>query len=225
MLTRLEEIDSLRADLLAIRREAPAPAPRWNQDWFPWLDAAMAYAMARRLKPALWLEIGSGHSTRFVARAIQDGDLKTRLVAIDPRPRAALRGLSVEWHNAIAQDADPAIYRALRPGDVLFVDSSHVLMPGSDVDFVINRLLPELPSGLNFHVHDVFLPDSYPADWAWRGYNEQNAIGALVTSGAWHVLGASHYMATRLGERVTGGIMGELAPAPGPVSSLWLRKR
>ncbi len=222
---RLGEIEALGPALLAIAPDAPAPSPRWNQDWFPWLDAALAYAIARHLKPALWLEIGSGHSTRVVARAIADGKLPTRLAAIDPEPRARLAGLNVEWHRSIAQGADPALFRALRSGDVLFIDSSHILMPGTDVDYVLNQVLPLLPSGVHLHVHDIFLPDAYPHDWAWRGYNEQNAFAPLILSGAWALLGAGHFMATRMERAVTAGIMGRLPRASGPVSSLWLRKR
>ena len=53
-------------------------------------------------------------------------------------------------------------------------------MPGTDVDFLLNRILPALPAGVLVHVHDVFLPDDYPADWEWRGYNEQLGVAALI---------------------------------------------
>jgi len=67
----LAAIESLAAALQAIGG-APPPAPRWNQDWFPRLDAAAAYAMVRRHRPARIVEVGSGHSTRFLARAVVD---------------------------------------------------------------------------------------------------------------------------------------------------------
>ena len=44
MVSFLTSIEEYAADLEAIGAE-PAPAPRWNQDWFPRLDAAAAYAM------------------------------------------------------------------------------------------------------------------------------------------------------------------------------------
>ena len=44
-------------------------------------------------------------------------------------------------------------------------------------------MLPALPPGVHVHIHDVFLPDGYPPNWAWRGYNEQNAVAALLASG------------------------------------------
>jgi predicted O-methyltransferase YrrM len=225
MRARLTEIEALAESLSAIPWEAEAPEPRWNQDWFPWLDAALAYAMARAMKPRIWLEIGSGHSTRFVARAIKDGALETRLIAIDPAPRAALAGLKVEWIGATLQEAGLDRFGVLRAGDVLFVDSSHILMPGSDVDLLLNSIVPSLPSGVLLHVHDIFLPDSYPRDWAWRGYNEQIAVASLFLSGAWEILASSRYLSTRLESQTRAGILGRLPQSPGPVSSLWLRKR
>ena len=48
--------------------------------------------MVRSLRPRRIVEVGSGHSTRFLARAVADGGLDTRITAIDPRPRASIRG-------------------------------------------------------------------------------------------------------------------------------------
>ena len=67
-------IEQYAAELEAIG-SAPPPAPRWNQDWFPRLDAAAAYAMVRNTRPRRIVEVGSGHSTRFMARAVADGGL------------------------------------------------------------------------------------------------------------------------------------------------------
>ena len=89
----LEMIEGHGNALCAIG-DAPPPAPRWTQDWFPRLDAAAAYALVRHHRPARIVEVGSGHSTRFLARAVADGSLDTAITAIDPAPRATLDGLS-----------------------------------------------------------------------------------------------------------------------------------
>ena len=89
----LDRIGDHKDALLGIGADDPAPGPRWHQDWFPRLDAAVAYAMVRAAEPARIIEVGSGHSTRFLARAITDGGLTTRLTAIDPAPRAAIQEL------------------------------------------------------------------------------------------------------------------------------------
>jgi len=221
-------VESLKNDpspLEAIGSEGP-PAPRWQQDWFPRLDGAAAYGLVRRHRPQRIVEIGSGHSTRFLARAIQDGKLATRLVAIDPEPRATLRGLAVEWIAKPLQAAGDAPFAALGPNDVVFIDSSHVMMPGSDVDHLVNRILPALAPGVLVHVHDIFLPDAYPAAWSWRGYNEQQAVLPLLTAGGYEVLFASHYAITRHAAAVLNGALGRLPmPAGAHESSLWLVKR
>ncbi|MCC6469458.1 MAG: class I SAM-dependent methyltransferase [Alphaproteobacteria bacterium] len=221
-----DRIDRFAPELQAIGADAPAPAPRWNQDWFPRLDAACAYALVRARRPRTIVEIGSGHSTRFLARAIADDDLTTRLVAIDPAPRAALAGLAVEWRRALVQETPTGLFADLRAGDLLFIDSSHVLMPGTDVDHLLNRVLPILPAGVLVHLHDIFLPDDYPPAWAWRGYNEQLALPALILGGAYRPLFASRYAVTRMQERLERGVVAHLPIPDGAFeSSLWLEKR
>jgi hypothetical protein len=223
--TVLARIDAYAPALAAIGEHAGPPAPRWGQGWFPRLDAAAAYAIVRDRRPARIVEVGSGHSTRFLARAAADGGLATAITAIDPVPRADLARLPVCHVAAPVQHADPAPFAALGPGDVLFIDSSHVAMPGTDVDLLLNGVLPALPAGVLVHVHDVFLPDGYPAAWRWRGYNEQLLVAALVAGGGYAPLFASRYVASRLPDAVGGTVLPRLPLWPGvPETSLWLEK-
>jgi hypothetical protein len=220
----LADLETYRERLLGMR--GPAPQPRFDQEWFPTLDAAAGYAVVRRARPGRIVEVGSGHSTRFLARAIADEALATELLCIDPAPRAALRGLALRWVEEVVQRAPQGCFSALRPGDILFVDSSHILMPGTDVDWLLNRILPAVAAGVIVHFHDVFLPDPYPEGWTWRGYNEQQAIAALLQGEAFDCLFASHYVATRLAARLERGVLAELPrPAAALESSLWLVKR
>jgi predicted O-methyltransferase YrrM len=225
---QLEQYDQVLAEVETLapaleRLGGPAPAPRFDQDWFAPLDACVAYAMVVRHQPRRIVEVGSGHSTRFLARAIADRGLATTLECIDPAPRASLRGLPVRWRETTVQDAPESCFQGLAAGDLLFIDSSHVLMPGSDVDWLLNRILPTLAAGVLIHAHDVFLPDPYPADWAWRGYNEQQALAALLQGGGYAVRFASHYVANQRRERLAAGVLGRLPR--GLASSLWLEKR
>ncbi len=223
--TMLRDIEALAPDILALAdRER---APRFDQDWFPGLDALAAYAIIRRRRPRRIVEIGSGHSTRFMAAAIQDGDDHTTLTCIDPAPRASIEHLNVVWRRSVIQDAPGDDLEALRGGDVLFVDSSHLLMPGTDVDHLIGHVLPGLRPGILVHVHDIFLPDPYPASWAWRGYNEQSAIAALIQGRGYALLFASHYVRTRMAERLQVSPFIDLPGKGGQgfESSLWLAKR
>ncbi len=221
VIARIED----HADSLAALGGGAAPAPRWTQGWFPRLDAAAAYAIVRTHAPGRILEVGSGHSTRFFAAAAADSGRQTAITAIDPQPRAVIEGLGVEFLRMTVQNvAEERLM--LAPGDVLSVDSSHLLVPGSDVDVLINRIWPRLPAGVLVHFHDVFLPDGYPASWSWRGYNEQLAIAPLIASGAAEIVFASHYALTRMADALAGTVLDWLPVVDGAVeSSLWLRKR
>jgi hypothetical protein len=217
----LNLIESYAAELEAIGG-APPPAPRWNQDWFPRLDAAAAYAMVRSTRPKCIVEVGSGHSTRFMARAVADGGLDTRITAIDPQPRASLSGLNIDWIASPVQRV--AAFPPLGEGDILFIDSSHQLKPGSDVEFLLQAVLPLLPGGVRVHFHDIFLPDDYPAAWAWRRYNEQAAVASLIEKNILKVEFASHATVTLEPQRLQG-VLRRLPLVPGAVeSSLWLTK-
>lgn len=221
----LLDIETHRVALLAIG-DQPAPAPRWRQDWFPRLDGAAAYAMTRRFAPARIVEVGSGHSTRFFSRAATDGGLATAITAIDPAPRAVLDGLdNVQVIRKTLQQAGLGPFERLAPGDVLAIDSSHILMPGSDVDLLLNRVLPSLADGVVVHIHDMFLPDDYPVSWAWRGYNEQLGVAPLLNGGGWQPLFASHFVATCMADALAESVVGQLhLPNGAYESSLWLKK-
>ena len=222
----LDGLDGFGQELQAIAADAPAPAPRWDQDWFPRLDAAASYTIVRMRRPRFVVEVGSGHSTRFLLRAVEDGDLNTRIVAIDPSPRAPFASARIEHVASPLERADPGIFARLGAGDILFIDSSHVLMPGTDVDILLNRVLPALPSGVAVHVHDVFLPDPYPESWRWRGYSEQTALAALMHGGGYVPLFSSRYAATHMGARLARGVVARLPlPAGAYETSLWLEKR
>ena len=223
--TLLDGMDGFISDLEKISVDNP-PEPRWNQDWFPRLDAAAAYTLVRAGRPRHIVEVGSGHSTRFLARAMRDGGIEGRITAIDPHPRTSLLGIrDLELLRAPVQDIGLQVFDSLNPGDMLFIDSSHVLMPGSDVDLLINRALPALPSGVLVHFHDIFLPDDYPPQWAWRGYNEQLAVAALVMSKSYVPVFASHFVTSRMREILSRTSVSRILRLTGAFeSSLWLRK-
>jgi predicted O-methyltransferase YrrM len=214
-------IEDHAADLLRIR-DGDGPA-RFDQDWFPRLDAAAAYALVRRERPTRIVEIGSGHSTRFLARAVADGGLDTLITCIDPSPRASLARLAVRHEARLLDETDRPLFAELAARDILFIDSSHVAMPGTDVDRLFLDVLPRLASGVLIHVHDVFLPEGYPLGWTWRGYNEQLVVGALLAGGGYEVVFASSYV-LRVSLMSAEHVVERLPESGVPDGSLWLRK-
>jgi hypothetical protein len=195
--------------------------PRFDQVWFTGLDAAMAYTLVRSYRPRLILEVGSGHSTRFLAQALSDGDIDGDIHSVDPAPRRFVDDLCASVHRGSVTELPASYFERLGPGDVLFIDSSHVSMPGSDVDFLLTRVLPVLRPGTLVHVHDIFLPGGYPQRWPWREYTEQHQLLAVLAGGArMRILCPSAYLRRCHGpaaDRVGG-------PAPGqaPESSFWM---
>ena len=210
----------------AARRDAlealagPPPAPRWDQAWFPVLDAVAACTLVSETPPARIVEVGSGHSTRFLAAAAPDATI----TCIDPAPRAALDALPVTWERALLSEAHLSLFDGLAAGDVAFFDSSHLMWPGLDVDLILNRILPRLAPGVRVHIHDILLPDPYPDAWAWRGYTEQNALGGWIMGGAFSPLFASAYAVTRMGALGHAAVAGLPRHPEALDTSLWMVK-
>lgn len=204
----------------------PVPAPRWDQDWFPRLDGAAAYGIVRKYKPKTIIEVGSGHSTRFMAQAIKDEWLDCQQIAIDPNPRATIKQLPVDWREGILEQEHIEMFANLQAGDIAFFDSSHILMPGTDVDMILNRIFPVLKSGVLIHIHDVFLPAPYPDAWLWRGYNEQNALGPMIAGGICDLVFASSYVAATMQDEIAMTCLKDIPIKQGAFeTSLWLQKR
>jgi hypothetical protein len=152
---------------------------------------------------------------------VADGGLDTRITCIDPEPRATIAGLPVEFLPSDVQAAPLTVFQGLEPGDILFIDSSHQLKAGSDLEFLLERALPRLARGVRVHFHDIFLPDPYPEMWAWRRYNEQEAVARLVADG--YALEFSSWQARKAH---LNGVLARLPLLPGALeSSFWLCKR
>lgn len=222
-----EQADQFAAVLDAVDARAEALESckaMFDQSWFPSLDAAVAYALVRERKPRRIVEVGSGHSTRLLSKAL--GGVG-EILAIDPAPRADIADLpGVRVKSSTLQAAPDQVFDGLVQGDVLFIDSSHILMPGSDVDILLNRVLPRLPSGTLVHIHDIFLPFDYPSIWGWRAYNEQQGVVPLLTSGAFKPLFSSVWAERRMAERVAASVISRLPRPPDALpASLWLEKR
>lgn len=221
----LFEMEAYTAEFSSFGQNPP-PEPRWEQDWFPRLDGAAAYKMVRDNTPRRIIEVGSGHSTRFMARAIKDGNIQTHFTAIDPAPRADISKLPVEILNKTVQEVDLSLFTELKSGDILFIDSSHIAMPGTDVDLLFLDILPALPVGVNVHIHDIFLPYPYPQSWEWRGYNEQQIVAPLLTNGGYNLLFSSQYVVGCLKKELAGLNLGKIPVPKGAFeTSLWLKKK
>ena len=220
----LELVSAFNKDLKKIDYQSRSKnKPRWHQDWFPGLDAAVAYSFVRSKKPKNILEIGSGHSTRFILKAIKDGNLDTSLTCVDPAPRASFFSEKINFFEKTIQSVDLKQLPELSKGDFLIIDSSHIAVSGSDVDIIVNQILPNLPKGVFVHFHDIFFPDHYPPAWQWREYNEQLVISALLFGGRFEPVFSSHFVRRYLEEYIKRHDLCWIPVMPGAFeSSLWL---
>ena len=192
----IEQIAGFHEQFLAIpveavpsRRAKSATAvadaePVWANDWFPAFDAVILYGLLALRNPRIYLEIGSGNSTRFARRAIRDHGLRTRIISIDPCPRAEIDAICDQVLRAPLEDVDVRDVAQLNYEDLLFVDSSHRSFQNSDVTVFFTEILPALPPGIVYGMHDIYLPDDYPPEWAERFYSEQYLLAAYLHGGA-----------------------------------------
>lgn len=178
-----------------------------GNDQFNSVDGEMLYCMIRHFKPARVFEIGSGNSTYLAAQAVLKNEMEgheCELVAFEPYPNEVLAagfpGLSRLVRTKI-QDVPLAQFNKLRENDILFIDSSHVLKIGSDVQYEYLEILPRLNRGVVVHIHDIFLPAEYPRKWVLedrRFWTEQYLLQAfLAFNDSFQVVWAGSYMHLR----------------------------
>ncbi len=154
-------------------------------DYFSGLDAVVYYSLIRRLKPRRIIEIGGGYSTRIAGKALA-ANQSGRLTCIEPYPEERLNGSAFGVHLVTkrVEELEVGFFSALEANDVLFIDSSHTVKFGSDVCYEFLEILPALKRGVWVHVHDIFFPHDYPAEWLLErrlALNEQYLLEAFLS--------------------------------------------
>lgn len=157
--------------------------PYWLNDWIPAFDAISLYCYVALRNPAMYLEIGSGTSTKFVRKAIIDHGLRTKILSIDPHPRSEIDALCDGIIRKPLEDTDLRCFDFLKEGDVVFCDGSHRAFQNSDATVFLTEVVPRLGPRILVGVHDIFLPWDYPAEWARRYYSEQYLLACYVLGG------------------------------------------
>jgi hypothetical protein len=194
-------------------------------------DAKALYAMVRSARPSRIVELGSGHSTLVTAQAVRENAADghpASLEVFDPFPSVVsdeLPGLT-RLERIGAQQVPLSTFESLRSGDVLFVDTTHTVKVGSDVNFVVLEVLPRLAEGVIVHLHDIFLPYEYPKQWLedyGLYWTEQYLVQAfLAHNSAFEVLASMHAL-----QRDRRDAMAELltpAVADWPGGAFWMRR-
>lgn len=144
-------------------------------------DAETLYAIVRARRPARVLELGSGFSTQIIARALAVNGSGAHHV-FDPYARAGIDAIASVTRRSAGEIAD-AEFARLERGDVLFVDSTHIVKIGGELNRVVLDALPLLAPGVAVHFHDIFLPWDYPHAFFTRldmYLNEQYLLQAFL---------------------------------------------
>jgi len=160
-----------------------SPNPCWGNKWFSGIDAAVLYYLISKTKPARYYEIGSGNSTKFARKAINDNNLNTEIVCIDPNPRAEISEVADRIYRESIENIDLGIFSSLADGDILFFDGSHRCFMGSDVTVFFLEVLPYIPKRTLVHIHDIHLPFDYPKHRAEHYESEQYLLAVMLLAG------------------------------------------
>jgi hypothetical protein len=166
-------------------------------------DAEMLYNIVRLKKPRMIMEIGSGHSTLMARLAIDanrrdDPAYQCEQVCIEPYERPWLEAVGVTLIRERVERIELDLFQPLAAGDILFIDSSHVIRPWGDVLREFQEIIPRLRPGVLVQVHDVFTPHDYPERWLRRErrlWNEQYLLETfLAFNDAFEVVCAANWL-------------------------------
>jgi Methyltransferase domain len=195
-----------RDELLAIQLvKTPAEPTKfgYHNATFETGDAEFLYNMIRHFKPRRIVEIGSGNSTLMARIAVdknlsEDSQYRCDQICIEPFEQPWLESIGVKIVRQQVERCPDETFTQLQAGDILFIDSSHVIRPQGDVVHEFLYLLGLIQPGVLVHVHDVFTPRDYPARWVlgerWMR-NEQYLLEAFLSfNPAFEIIGAVNWL-------------------------------
>jgi hypothetical protein len=191
-------------------------------------DALVAYCTIRHFQPRVIIEVGSGFSSLLAAEAIAKYN-NSKLICIEPFPQKFLRhgfsGLDSLIEKKV-EDVDLEFFAQLNAGDILFIDSSHTVKIGGDVNYLFLEVLPRLKPGVIVHVHDILFPFDYRRDWVmdeFRFWAEQYLLQAFLSfNSEFEVLLSNSY----LGYRYMEDLKATFPKSPWwGGGSFWMRRR
>lgn len=221
-------LDAIRDNYWDLKQESLEKGKRYttSNGFYNWEDALVLSSFILRYKPMQIIEIGSGYSTfRMIDINESRFDWNVHISCIEPYPQrlySRLRGdeknFSVE--EKFVQEVPLDFFERLKEGDILFIDSSHIIKSGGDLPYEYFEILPKLNPGVIIHIHDIFYPFTYPKNWLSIGccYNEAYLLRALLTNNSnYEILYFNNYMHNELIETI-----GEDFISGG---SIWIRKK
>ena len=156
--------------------------------YFGYGSATILVGMMQIHQPKRIVEVGSGFSSAVMLDAAQRCDWDIEFTFIEPYPdrlKSLLRPTDHAKVQIIEQPIQKVgieLFQQLEANDLLFIDSSHVIKPGSELADLFFRVIPSLKRGCLVHFHDIFYPEVYPRDWLLQGisWNETFLLRAFL---------------------------------------------
>lgn len=180
---------------------------------YQYVDGVVLYAMVAKNRPRNIIEVGSGASSGCMLDASVQYGLGTSFTLIEPMPQYCLDKVlqpgDYEKHNITliakkVQEVPPSVFQRLQRNDILFIDSSHVSKPGSDVNYLLTQILPTLNEGVIVHFHDIYYPFEYTREYLLElklVWNEAYSVhNFLLFNSRFRILFFSDYMRQKLSE-------------------------
>lgn len=169
--------------------------------------AASTHCVIRHFKPRTIIEIGSGMSSRVISKATQLNRFKnshySNYIIVDPYPGDFIKNRSIEMKELIESRVellDMSFFEQLKANDILFIDSSHSVKIGGDVNYLFLEILPRLAPGVIVHIHDIGIPYEYLKTYATsesfrQFWTEQYLLqGFLCFNNEFEILLAMNYL-------------------------------
>ena len=227
----IDKLKPFAAETHGFPQQADGKALYWYRNGaYEDFDGVTLYSMIRLLKPKRMIEAGCGYSTRMTTLAVAKNTAegaKPECLFVEPYPPPYL--LNVQLPGPLRAEQIQKVpleeFAKLKSGDILFIDTSHVLKTQSDLCYIFHVIMPALASGVYIHFHDIFTPFDYPEYWLLKiafHYNEQYVLEAVLANSAQyevilpvHGLWREHFK--KLSELLPAG---QLPPA-----AFWIRKK
>ena len=172
-----------------------------NEYGFGKIEADFLYCFISSFQPKKIIQIGCGVSTKTILMAANDSKYKVNITCIDPYPTLYL--LEKSRHSEInliskeAQEVSLDILTNIGENDLFFVDSTHTIKPGSEVNRIILEVLPRLKKGTFVHFHDIYFPYDYHPEILTKQiyfWNESILLQAYLTNNPKYEIKASMSM-------------------------------
>jgi predicted O-methyltransferase YrrM len=214
-------------------RRSPSHRYYYENEFFSYGDAIILAAWLREFQPQRIIEVGSGFSTAVMLDTLEriSGGQDVRLTCIDPNPErlhSLVRPGDEQRVEIIARQVQSVplqMFAELRAGDLLFLDTTHIVKTGSDVVHELFEILPRLAGGVLIHFHDIAAGFEYSDEWIFqenRSLNESYILRAfLMHNSAYEIVFFNHAFFLRFLE-----VLREKCPLflRNCGGSLWLRK-